>query len=98
MEDKHGLFHLMEEHMTKKDKKDEVKFEIINNIGVISENQAGWKKELNRISWSGMVPKYDIRAWSADHTKMGKGVTLSEDEIRELSNILNQEIKFLDED
>ena len=72
------------------------KYEIINEIGVISEGRSGWKKEFNRISWSGNEPKYDIRDWSEGHEKMGKGITLTEDEIRSLYKILDEEIKLLD--
>ena len=44
----------------------------------------GWTKELNLISWNGRDPKYDIREWAPDHEKMGKGVTLSKDEMAAL--------------
>ena len=60
----------------------EIKFEIVKNIGVISESSKGWTKELNLISWNGRDPKYDIRDWDPDHQKMGKGVTLTENELR----------------
>jgi len=76
----------------------ELKYEIINEIGVISENSKGWKKELNRMSWNGGEPKYDIRQWAPNHEKMGKGITLSEQEIRQLAKILNDEIEYLDSD
>lgn len=76
----------------------EVKFEIINNIGIISTSKSGWKKELNRVSWNGGEPKYDLREWDPEHTKMGKGVTLTEKELRELAKVLAEEVKFLDED
>lgn len=75
----------------------EFKYEIINNIGIISENNS-WKKELNRISWNGNEPKYDIRDWSDNHEKMGKGITLNEDELRKLKKIIDEEIKLLDEE
>lgn len=67
----------------------EIKFEIIKNIGVISESPKGWAKELNFISWDDRAPKYDIRDWSPDHDKMGKGVTLSSDELIALKGMLN---------
>lgn len=67
----------------------EIKFEIIEQIGVLSENDKGWKKELNLISWNDREPKYDIRDWSENHEKMGKGITLSKDEIIEFKNIIN---------
>jgi len=65
-----------------------ITFEIIEELGVLSENAKGWRKELNLVSWNGAKPKYDIRDWSPDHEKMGKGITLSEEEARELKEIL----------
>lgn len=66
------------------------KYEIIEEIGVLSENAKGWRKELNKISWNGGTPKYDIRDWSPGHEKMGKGVTLTEEELSALKNLLNK--------
>lgn len=74
----------------------EFKYEVINNIGIIAEYNK-WRKEFNRISWQGNEPKYDIRDWSKDHQKIGKGITLSESELRILSKLINDEIKLLDE-
>ncbi len=68
----------------------EIKFEVINTIGVLSESSKGWTKELNLISWNGREPKYDIREWDPEHQKMGKGVTLSEDELRRLKVLLGE--------
>lgn len=62
----------------------EIKYEIVETVAVLSEGNKGWKKELNLISWNGREPKYDIRDWSEDHTKMGKGVTLSLSELQVL--------------
>ena len=67
----------------------EIKFEILKTIGVLSTSASGWSKELNLISWNDREPKYDLRDWSADHTKMGKGVTLSADELSALKKLLN---------
>ena len=58
------------------------KFEIINELGVISDGSKGWHKEFNRVSWNGGEPKYDIRDWNEKHDRLGKGVTLSEQELR----------------
>ncbi len=66
----------------------ELKFEITEKIGVLSENAKGWTKELNLVSWNEREPKYDIREWSPDHAKMGKGVTLTADELAELKGLL----------
>lgn len=66
----------------------EIKYEIIKTIGVLSTSASGWKKELNLISWNEREPKYDLRDWSADHSKMGKGVTLSAEELSALREVL----------
>ena len=50
----------------------EIKYEIVNEIGVISE-EGQWRLELNRVSWNGREPKYDLRKWTLNHEKMGKG-------------------------
>lgn len=68
----------------------EFKYEIVKTIGVLSESTKGWTKELNLISWNDKAPKYDIREWSPGHEKMGKGVTLSEAEIKELKKLLSE--------
>lgn len=65
----------------------DIKFEIIKNVAVLSEGSKGWKKELNLISWNNNEPKYDIREWSPDHTKMGKGITLTKEELLMLKAI-----------
>jgi len=68
----------------------EIKFEIIKKIGVISTSASGWAKELNLVSWNERDPKYDIREWSPDGGKMGKGVTLSREELATLKELLNK--------
>lgn len=68
----------------------DIKYEIIKNIGVLSKTDKGWAKEFNLISWNDRDPKYDIREWSPDHTKMGKGVTLSKEELIALKELLNR--------
>jgi hypothetical protein len=68
----------------------EIKFEIIKKIGVLSKSDSGWAKELNLISWNDRDPKYDIREWAPDGEKMGKGVTLSKEELLALKGLLNK--------
>ncbi len=68
----------------------EIKYEIKENIGVLSESNKGWTKELNLISWNGREVKFDIREWDPEHIKMGKGVTLSKEELKKLRDILNE--------
>lgn len=65
-----------------------IKFEILENLGVLSE-RTGWKKELNLVSWNNRKAKADIREWDEEHQKMGKGITLSEEELIKLRDILN---------
>jgi hypothetical protein len=67
----------------------EIKFEIEEELGKISESAKGWSKELNLISWNDKESKYDIRDWDSEHKKMGKGVTFSKDELKKLRDILN---------
>jgi len=69
-----------------------VEYEIIKPIGVLSESDSGWTKELNLISWDKGAAKYDIRSWSPDHQKMGKGVTLDAAEAEILATLLQAEI------
>ena len=69
----------------------ELKFDITQTIGVLSENAKGWTKELNLISWNDREPKYDIREWNPDHSRMGKGVTLSAEEFENLRKLINGE-------
>ena len=72
----------------------DVKFEIKKTVGVVSSNEKSkWQKELNLISWSGKDPKYDLRDWDPEHEKMGKGVTLTEEELRSLYDILAKMFK-----
>jgi len=67
----------------------EIKYEIIKTVGVLSKSASGWSKELNLISWNDREPKYDLRDWSPDREKMGKGVTLSKEELLVLKELLN---------
>ncbi len=76
--------------------KSEVKFEIANELGVISERDKGWRLEFNQVIWNGRDPKYDIRTWGPNREKMGKGITLTEDELRKLKELIDKEIAFLD--
>ena len=70
--------------------KSEISFEIIETLGVLSTSTKGWTKELNLVSWNAREPKYDLREWSPEHDKMGKGVTLSKDELEALKGILEK--------
>jgi len=66
----------------------DIKYEITKHIGVLSEGSKGWRKELNLVSWNDREPKYDIRDWAPEHAKMGKGVTLSGEEVAALKELI----------
>lgn len=66
------------------------KFEIVKHIAVIQKYENNWSKELNLVKWGEYPEKYDIRDWNADHTRMKKGVTFTEEELVELKEILNE--------
>ncbi|MTK13322.1 MAG: hypothetical protein F8N39_14925 [Clostridiaceae bacterium] len=68
----------------------EIKFDIIKSLGVLSEGAKGWKKEVNIISWNGRKAKIDIRDWDEPHAKMGKGITLSKVELKQLKEVLDE--------
>ena len=68
----------------------DIKFEIKENIGTLSESAKGWTKELNLVSWNGAAPKDDLRDWAPEHEKMGKGITLIPDEVQELYKLLSK--------
>lgn len=65
------------------------KYDIVEHLGVLSENSKGWTKELNLISWNGAKPKYDLRDWAPEREKMGKGITLNNEEFESLREIIN---------
>ena len=67
----------------------EIKFEITDNIGIISETPKGWTKELNMVAWNNFAAKNDIRERDPDHQKMGKGLTFNKEEIKNLRDLLN---------
>lgn len=71
----------------------ELKYDIVERLGVLSEDAKGWKKELNLVSWNERDPKYDLRSWNAEHTRMSKGITLTKEEVEILFSLLEDELK-----
>ncbi|MBM7542095.1 YdbC family protein [Amphibacillus cookii] len=67
-----------------------IQFEILKELGVLSESSTGWKKELNLISWNNREPKYDLRDWAPNHEKMGKGMTFTAEELSNLKELFNK--------
>ncbi len=67
----------------------EIKYDVKEKLGVLSESAKGWSKELRSISWNGREAKFDIREWAPEDESMAKGVTLSKEELKKLKDILN---------
>jgi hypothetical protein len=77
--------------LTNKERKNmaqEFSYEILEEIAILSENAKGWRKELNLVSWNGRPPKFDLRDWAPNHEKMGKGLTLTNEEFEELAKAI----------
>ena len=74
----------------------ELKFEVLNDLRTIFESTKGWSKKLTRIILNEDEPKYDIRTWGSEFKKMGKGITLTEKELRQLKELIDKELNFLD--
>lgn len=70
----------------------EIKCEIIREIGVLSTSNSGWDTVLSLVAWNDNEPKYDLRDWNPDRSRCGKGKTFSLDEIFELKKILDEEL------
>ncbi|MTD40208.1 hypothetical protein GIX45_16625 [Erwinia sp. CPCC 100877] len=66
----------------------EFSYEIVEEIAVLSESAKGWRKEFNLVSWNGRPPKFDLREWAPNHEKMGKGITLTNEEFAQLSDAI----------
>lgn len=67
------------------------KYEVVENLGVLSVDAKGWRKELNLVSWNEREPKFDLRSWNPDRTRMSKGITLNEEEVKMLFELLKEE-------
>lgn len=68
--------------------KTEIKSEIVKNIGILASNKSGWNREVNIVRWNDGKPKLDIRDWGPDHEKVGKGISLSREEVAILKELL----------
>ncbi|MCR4925486.1 MAG: hypothetical protein K5917_04265 [Clostridiales bacterium] len=68
----------------------EIKYEITDELGILSENQKGWTKELNLVSWNDNKPKFDLREWAPDRSRMAKGITLNFEEAKALRDLLDK--------
>ena len=70
----------------------DISFEIKEKIGVLAEHTTGWTKELNLVAWNGGAAKWDIREWNPEHTSMSRGLTLNDDEMKNLLTLMKGRI------
>ena len=70
----------------------ESQYESVKESAVLSASDSGYTKEINLISWNGREPKYDIRSFSPNREKCGKGITLNADEAAALLKALQKEV------
>jgi hypothetical protein len=70
-------------------KGEELSYEIVKHLGKLGEANKGWQVEVNMIKWgNAKEAKLDIRKWNRLEERMGKGITLTDDEWGELLEIL----------
>lgn len=64
-------------------------YEIVERIAVLSQNGTT-SKELNRVSYNGAPPKWDLRSWRREdgEEKLLKGLTLTDEEAAALKAAL----------
>lgn len=76
--------------------KNEIIFEIKKQLGILSERETGWKKEINLVKWGDNPTKFDIREWDSEHKKMSKGLTLTKEEMLRVLGICAKNAKELE--
>ncbi|WP_448863766.1 PC4/YdbC family ssDNA-binding protein [Clostridium sp.] len=69
-----------------------VRCEILETFIEFPESR-GYHLELNLVKWGENEPKYDLRRWNDDRSKMTKGITLTKEELLTLQDELSN-IKF----
>ena len=62
-------------------------FRIVEHIATLSDTGGGYTKELNRVAYRDYAPKLDLRQWHNGQPM--KGVTLTEEEARNLQSALS---------
>ena len=72
----------------------EFRYDVVQNFDTITENETStgncYTKEVNLVSYNNGNPVYDIRNWTRmknGEIRMGKGITLSFEEMKKLGHI-----------
>jgi hypothetical protein len=76
--------------MSGEEKDREVTFELEEHIGVFGKDAKGWTRELNRVAWNGGAAKFDVRNWDEQHQKMGRGITLTQQELSAFRDLVQE--------
>lgn len=66
-------------------------WEVIEALGNFSTEHKNYTKEVNKISWNGATPVYDIRGWRVGKDGIKhplKGLSLKREELIVLSDLL----------
>jgi hypothetical protein len=76
--------------MAKRKQDDEFAYDIIAPVGIYAPRttETGFQGEVNIVSFNGNPAKLDLRGWAPGHERMGKGITLTEEQAVELTKIL----------
>jgi hypothetical protein len=69
-------------------KTNDFSYEVTKKLGTLGEDS---KIELRIVAWNGKPAKLDLRTWfeKDGEEKCGKGIALTNDEAKELVNLLN---------
>ena len=59
-----------------------------HHLGKLRENEKGWSREVNIISWEGALSRLDIRDWSKGKDRSSKGITFTRAEVERLRDML----------
>lgn len=73
-----------------KNSQEDIKVEIVEKLLVVEPRNAGWNLELNLVKWNDKEPVYDIRPWNEDHSRCGKGLTLTEENLKKIVGYCNE--------
>ena len=70
----------------------DITYEIREHIATLNTSKEGWTREVNVVAWNGGQPKIDIRDWSPDHTRMTRGITMTENEGEALARAIAERL------
>lgn len=68
-------------------------YAIKKHIAALSKPEgrnSNWNMEINLVSWYNKDAKFDLREWSPDHGRCGKGITLTHQQAMDLRDALNE--------